>query len=52
MTSVSEVTSRAVRVREFAAVMRESFARVFHYDVVSVSCSEDLPNSELMAVDG
>jgi lipoate-protein ligase B len=34
MTSVCEVTSRAVSVLEFAAVMRESFARVFNYDEI------------------
>jgi lipoate-protein ligase B len=36
MTSVSEVTNRAVSVREFADVMRESFARVFSFgEIVS-----------------
>jgi lipoate-protein ligase B len=35
MTSVGEITNRAVSVREFAEVMRESFARVFNYDVVT-----------------
>jgi lipoate-protein ligase B len=52
MTSVSEVTNRAVTVREFADVMRESFARVFNYDVVSVSCSGDRGTAELIAGDG
>ena len=31
MTSVCEETKRAVTVREFAGVMRESFARVFNF---------------------
>src|ERR1700719_2301108 len=34
MTSVSEVTKRAVSVREFAGVMRESFARVFSFSEI------------------
>jgi lipoate-protein ligase B len=34
MTSICEVTNRAVSVREFATVMRESFARVFNYDEI------------------
>ncbi len=34
MTSVSEVTNRAVSVREFAGVMRESFARVFSFSEI------------------
>jgi lipoate-protein ligase B len=34
MTSACEVTNRAVSVREFAVVMRESFARVFNYDKI------------------
>jgi lipoate-protein ligase B len=34
MTSVSEVTNRAVSVREFADVMRESFARVFSFSEI------------------
>ena len=42
MTSVSEVTNRAVSVREFAAVMRESFARIFHYDEIV----SRMPNAE------
>jgi lipoate-protein ligase B len=41
MTSVCEVTNRAVSVHEFAEVMRESFTRVFSYDVVtSISRAE------------
>src|SRR5258708_32278464 len=35
MASVCEITNSAVSVREFADAMRESFARVFNYDVVS-----------------
>jgi lipoate-protein ligase B len=34
MTSVSELTNRVVSVGEFAGAMRESFARVFHYDEI------------------
>ena len=52
MTSVSEVANRAVTVREFAEVMRDSFARVFNYDVVSVSRSGDCGTAELIAGDG
>jgi lipoate-protein ligase B len=49
MTSVSEVTNRAVSVREFAGAMRESFARVFNFDeIISVGAS----TPELMASDG
>jgi lipoate-protein ligase B len=52
MTSVCEVTKRAVSVHEFAGVMRESFARVFHYDVVSVEAAPPVPLTELSAGDG
>jgi lipoate-protein ligase B len=52
MTSVCDVTKRAVSVREFAAVMRESFARVFNYDVVSVKAAQVLPITELSAGNG
>ena len=52
MTSVCEVTQRTVSTREFAAVMRESFARVFHYDVVSVEAAPSVPLTELSAGDG
>jgi lipoate-protein ligase B len=46
MISVCEMTERAVSVREFAAVIRESFARVFNYDVVtSMSRAEPAPQS-------
>ena len=47
MTSVCEVTNRAVSVREFADVMRESFARVFNYDqiILGMSQAESLPQS-------
>ena len=34
MTSVSEVTNRAVSVREFADAMRESFARRFRFSEI------------------
>jgi lipoate-protein ligase B len=41
MTSVSEVTNRAVSVREFADVMRGSFAHMFNYDeIFSASASQ------------
>jgi lipoate-protein ligase B len=33
-TSICELTNRAVSVRQFAEVMRESFRRVFHYDEI------------------
>ena len=34
MTSVSELTNRAVSVREFAAMMRESFASTFSFSEI------------------
>ena len=37
MTSVCEVTNRAVSVREFADAMRESFARTFRYSEIRFS---------------
>jgi lipoate-protein ligase B len=53
MTSVSEMTNRAVTVREFAGVMRESFARVFNYsETTSVAAAQIVPTAELMANDG
>jgi len=53
MTSVCEVTNRAVSVREFADTMRESFARTFRYDeILSVGASQILRTPELMAGDG
>jgi lipoate-protein ligase B len=52
MTSVCDLANRAVTVREFAAVMRESFARVFNYDVVSVEAALVVPITELSAGDG
>jgi len=53
MTSLCELTNRAVSTSEFAVVMRESFARVFGYDeTVSVQTSEIMPTPELMAADG
>ena len=47
MTSVCEITNRAVSVREFAGVMRESFARVFNYDEIisRMSDAELAPHS-------
>ena len=53
MTSVCEVTKRAVSVREFAAVMRESFARTFGYDeIILAGASQMAPAAQLMAGDG
>jgi lipoate-protein ligase B len=53
MTSVSEVTNRAVSVTEFAGVMPESFARVFNYsEVASVAAAQIVPAAELTANDG
>lgn len=47
MTSVCEITNRAVSVREFAGIMRESFARVFLYDEIisRISDAELAPHS-------
>ena len=50
MTSVCEVTNRAVSVREFTDVMRESFARVFNYDQIILAGAVTTP--ELMVGDG
>src|SRR5271156_242465 len=53
MTSVCEETKRAVSVREFAAVMRESFARTFGYDeTIIAGASQVVPAAQLMAGDG
>jgi lipoate-protein ligase B len=53
MTSVSEVTNRAVSVREFADVMRGSFARVFNYnEIFSASAAQIVATPELMVCDG
>jgi hypothetical protein len=53
MTSVCEVTKRAMSVREFAAVMRESFARTFGYDeIILAGASQVVPAAQLMAGDG
>jgi lipoate-protein ligase B len=53
MTSVCEVTDRAVSVREFADVMRESFAHVFNYDeIFSMDPAQIVLASQLMAGDG
>jgi lipoate-protein ligase B len=49
MTSVCEITNRAVSVREFAETMRESFARVFNYDEIILAGAS---TPELMASDG
>jgi lipoate-protein ligase B len=49
MTSVCEVTKRAVTMREFAGAMRESFARVFNYDEIILAGAS---TPELMASDG
>ena len=46
MTSVCEITNRTVSVSEFADAMREGFARVFDYDVVTrMSRAEPAPQS-------
>ncbi len=56
MTSVCEVTNRAVSMREFVDAMRESFARTFRYDEIfsafSVGASQILRTPELIAGDG
>jgi len=53
MTSLCELANRAVSVREFAEVMRESFRRVFRYDeTVLASASQMMPAPLLMADDG
>jgi len=50
MTSVCEVTGRAVSVREFASVMRDSFARVFNYDeIISVGAIPVAPSQSSIA---
>jgi len=52
MTSVSEVTNRAVTVREFAEVMRESFARVFNYDQIILGMSRAESSLQSVINDG
>ena len=53
MTSICELTNRAVSVSEFAEVMRESFRRVFHYDgIVLAGPSQPGQAPQLMAGDG
>jgi lipoate-protein ligase B len=52
MTSVREETNRAVSVREFADVLRDSFARVFNYDVVSAEAAQIVATPGLMVGDG
>jgi len=50
MTSVCEVTGRAVSVREFASVMRDSFARVFNYDeIISAGAIPVAPSQSSIA---
>ncbi len=53
MTSVCEQTKRAVTVREFAGVMRESFARVFNFDeIILADAAQIVPAAQLMVSDG
>ena len=53
MTSICELTNRAVSVSEFAEVMRESFRRVFRYDeIVLGGPSQPGQAPDLMAGDG
>jgi lipoate-protein ligase B len=53
MTSVCELTNRATSVREFAAVMRESFARTFNYDeIIPTGAYAFVPAPQPMASDG
>ena len=52
MTSVCEVMNRAVSVREFAGAMRESFARVFHYDEVVSGVTQAEPAPQSVTNDG
>ncbi|HEY9157631.1 lipoyl(octanoyl) transferase LipB [Candidatus Binatus sp.] len=53
MTSICELTKRAVSIREFAGVMRESFRRVFGYDeIVLAGPSQTAQAPQLMAGDG
>lgn len=53
MTSIRELTSREVKVREFGEVMRESFRRVFHYDEIVLAAPSDMGRApQLMAGDG
>jgi lipoate-protein ligase B len=51
MTSVSEVTNRAVSVREFAGAMRESFARLFNYEKITIAGAAQ-PTAEFVIGDG
>ncbi|HZC45813.1 MAG TPA: lipoyl(octanoyl) transferase LipB [Candidatus Acidoferrum sp.] len=53
MTSVSELMNRAVSVREFADVMCQSFARIFHYDeIILAGAPQIVPTLQSMAGDG
>lgn len=52
MTSVCELTNRAVSVREFACVMRDSFARVFHYDEIVSTMLQAEPAPQSVINDG
>ncbi|MFZ2061200.1 MAG: lipoyl(octanoyl) transferase LipB [Candidatus Binatus sp.] len=53
MTSVCEITNRAVSVREFAGVMRESFASTFSFsEIVSVGALPLKTKPQLTISDG
>jgi lipoate-protein ligase B len=52
MTSVCEVTGRAVSISEFAVAMRESFARVFNYDEVFSGMTHAEPAPQSVISDG
>jgi lipoate-protein ligase B len=53
MTSVSEVTNRAVSVREFSGVMRDSFASTFSFsETFSVGPAHIMPASQLVSGNG
>ena len=53
MTSISEITNRAVSVREFAGVMRESFASTFSFnEIVSADAVRVQTTPQLTITDG
>src|ERR1035437_9955747 len=53
MTSICELTNRAVSVSEFAEVIRESFRGVVRYDeIFSVAAARIVPTAEFVAGDG
>ena len=52
MTSVSEITNRAVSVPEFSGVMSKSFARVFHYDEIISRMSDAELAPQSVTTDG